>query len=73
MANAEVVTEPLNIIVAFHRQSRWLLQKQESSSSFSTFYCTHAHVHDVSTRKLEPSSGMHASFQNRLIHPFTYA
>ena len=42
-------------VYTFHRHSRWLYIQQQSSSSSSNRFIEH----DVSTRKLGPSSGIH--------------
>ena len=47
--------------VHFHRHSRWLYSQQQSSSSSSNRFIEH----DVSTRKLGPSSGIRPSFLNK--------
>ena len=46
--------------------SRWLYIQQQSSSSSSNRFIEH----DVSTRKLGPSSGIRPSFLNRSIYTF---
>ena len=51
---------------AFHRHSRWLYIQQQSSSSSSNRFIEH----DLSTRKLGPSSGIRPSFLNRPIYTF---
>ena len=53
-------------IFGFHRHSRWLYSQQQSSSSSSNRFIEH----DVSTRKLGPSSGIRPSFLNRSIYTF---
>ena len=53
----------------FHRHSRWLYSQQQSSSSSSNRFIKH----DVSTRKLGPSSGIRPSFLNRSILYFFVA
>ena len=52
--------------LAFHRHSRWLYIYQQSSSSSSNRFIEH----DVSTRKLGPSSGIRPIFLNRPIFAF---
>ena len=53
----------------FHRHSRWLYSQQQSSSFSSNRFIEH----DVSTRKLGPSSGIRPSFLNRSIYTFLVA